>query len=249
MIQVKSAPRTTTGSLVLVNAQNAIQAKTINENELVTLTSNGVLLHPTAATQLQKCLRASKTENAILPVSGYRSNAEQIRLYASCLAENGPQFTRQFVALPSCSEHETGLAIDLAANQKEIDPICPHLPYTGVYAGFRSMAPQFGFIERYTKEKTDITGIGAEPWHFRYVGWPHSALITQNNFALEEYIQHLHQHTNMQNPLRFDINGIKGCVYCIKPNKWENWQDEKDDTNYSVSGDNQGYLVVATWDK
>ena len=46
----------------------------------------------------------------------------------------------------------------------------------------------FGFILRYPEDKTHITKIAYEPWHFRYVGVKHSKLIIENNLSLEEYI-------------------------------------------------------------
>lgn len=81
------------------------------------------------------------------------------------------------------SEHQTGLAIDLAENKEQIDFICPHFPYTGICGEFRAAAPRFGFIERYVSGKEQITGIGAEPWHFRYVGYPHSVIMAEKNYS------------------------------------------------------------------
>ncbi len=34
-----------------------------------------------------------------------------------------------------------------------------------------------GFVLRYPKNKSNITGIQYEPWHIRYVGLPHSAIM------------------------------------------------------------------------
>ena len=39
--------------------------------------------------------------------------------------------------------------------------------------------------------KTDITGISYEPWHFRYVGLPHSAIMYEHDLVLEEYIEYV----------------------------------------------------------
>ena len=50
-------------------------------------------------------------------------------------------------------------------------------------------AHKFGFILRYPADKVHITGIRYEPWHFRYVGLPHSELMYKQNLALEEYLQ------------------------------------------------------------
>lgn len=92
-------------------------------------------------------------------------------------------------ALPACSEHETGLAIDLAANAQDIDFICPEFPRSGICQKFREAAPYYGFVERYAKEKEPVTGISGEPWHFRYVGTPHSEIMARKGMCLEEYVE------------------------------------------------------------
>ena len=124
----------------------------------------------------------------ILPVSGWRSHAEQQAIWADTLRREGAAFTKKYVALPGCSEHETGLAIDLAEKADTIDFIRPAFPYDGVCGAFRRAAARYGFIERYREDKTGLTGIAAEPWHFRYVGAPHAQLMEQRGLCLEEYI-------------------------------------------------------------
>jgi len=51
----------------------------------------------------------------------------------------------------------------------------------------------YGFILRYPEDKQEITGISYEPWHFRYVGLPHSQVITAQKWTLEEYHDYLAQ--------------------------------------------------------
>ena len=46
---------------------------------------------------------------------------------------------------------------------------------------------EYGFILRYPKDKTDITGVMFEPWHFRYVGKEAAAYITEKGLTLEEF--------------------------------------------------------------
>jgi len=123
-----------------------------------------------------------------VPVSGYRSRDDQERLYSGSLQKNGAAFTRRYVALPDCSEHQTGLAVDLAEASGEIDPIRPAFPDTGICGEFRSLAAKYGFIERYRKYKESLTGISSEPWHYRYIGYPHAVLMEEMDLCLEEYI-------------------------------------------------------------
>lgn len=180
------------GNLILVNRENEIREE-IKEKDLNSFNKEypDILLENNANIELQKALSHIKSENKIVPVSGYRSLKEQIDIYQTSLKENGEKFTKQYVAYPNCSEHQTGLAIDLGLNQENIDFIRPSFPYTGICQEFRNIATKYGFIERYTKNKENITKISSEEWHFRYVGYPHSEIMKQNHQCLEEYIKYL----------------------------------------------------------
>ena len=52
-------------------------------------------------------------------------------------------------------------------------------------------SPRFGFILRYKKEWSDITGFSYEPWHFRYVGVAHAKAIQALDIPLETYTAYL----------------------------------------------------------
>lgn len=142
-----------------------------------------------------------KIQSPIVGVSGYRLREEQVKIFEDSLQENGRKFTETYVALPDHSEHQTGLAIDLAKSGPEIDFICPDFPYEGICQKFREKMADFGFIERYPQEKQEVTGIGAEPWHFRYVGAPHARLMQEMGMVLEEYVEWLKQFDLQSNPL------------------------------------------------
>lgn len=178
------------GDLILVNGEHPLRQA---PEGLTPVPGGGAdcLLLPRAARAVSDTLAVLECGERIVPVSAFRSHGEQIQLYADCLRENGPEYTAQFVAKPGCSEHETGLAIDLGENREEIDFIAPAFPYQGVCHGFRLLAPRFGLIQRYEAGKEPVTGIGEEPWHFRYVGTPHSEIMVQEGLNLEEYVDWL----------------------------------------------------------
>ena len=92
------------------------------------------------------------------------------------------------VARPGFSEHQTGLAIDICANNFSIVKSFGETE-NGKWLANNSW--KYGFILRYPAEKTDITGIFYEPWHFRYVGKQHAKYLYENNLALEEYYDNL----------------------------------------------------------
>ncbi len=56
---------------------------------------------------------------------------------------------------------------------------------------FREKAAKYGFILRYPAGKEHITGIGHEPWHFRYVGVPHAEIMASEGLTLVEYTDFL----------------------------------------------------------
>ena len=47
---------------------------------------------------------------------------------------------------------------------------------------------EYGFILRYPENKQDITHIGYEPWHYRYVGKEAAKEIMASGMCLEEYL-------------------------------------------------------------
>ncbi|HAG65654.1 MAG TPA: D-alanyl-D-alanine carboxypeptidase, partial [Ruthenibacterium lactatiformans] len=47
---------------------------------------------------------------------------------------------------------------------------------------------EYGFILRYPSDKSEMTGITYEPWHYRYVGVEDAQKITAQGVCLEEYL-------------------------------------------------------------
>lgn len=173
------------GRLILVNSENPYREE--YAGELVPLNGN-IFLQREAAMNLHRLLESINGYKEIVPVSGWRSVWEQQKIWDDSVKENGIIFTRRFVAAPMCSEHHTGLAIDLALKAENIDFICPEFPYSGICQAFREAAPKFGFIERYPKDKEHITKISHEPWHFRYVGREAATEIVKRGMCLEEFL-------------------------------------------------------------
>lgn len=176
------------GDLLLVNARHPYRDN--SRKFYVSLNSRyeETLLSREAANALQLIFQKISSGNAIVPVSGYRTLEEQVNIYNTSLKDNGEEFTRKYVALPNHSEHQTGLAIDLGLNKPDIDFIRPDFPYGGICEEFRQAAPDYGFIERYAKDKESITGISHEPWHFRYVGFSMNGTGIMNIQSLPRFL-------------------------------------------------------------
>lgn len=178
------------GALMLISAAHPI--KSDGNIRLIPLDENNeIFLESKAASLLTQLFQTLRCGSRIIPVSGYRSRFEQDLIYINSLRDNGEAFTKKYVALPDCSEHQTGLAVDLAENDGAIDLIRPSFSYEGICADFRNLAVKYGFIERYGIDKEKLTGISHEPWHFRYIGYPHSLIMQERGLCLEEYIAFL----------------------------------------------------------
>lgn len=230
------------GSLILVNARYPCRAGA-DEPPLTPAcpAAPNVLLEQQAAAALNRLMDELDGWRQITPVSGWRPRREQQAIYTQSLRDSGEVFTRRFVALPGCSEHQTGLAIDLALTRPVIDFICPDFPYTGICQNFRRRAADYGFVERYPKEKEEITGIAHEPWHFRYVGAPHAALMGRHGLALEEYIDFLRQY-----PASHPLCGPGYAVFFLPARaEGQTCLEVGEDQPCEVSGNNvDGFLVT-----
>ncbi len=232
------------GLLVLVNAEHPIRRR---ERPVLAPAAPGsdVLLDTRAAAMLTGLISRLGAAGEIVPVSGWRSMREQREIWDGSMAENGTEFTRKYVALPGCSEHQTGLAIDLALRSDNIDFIRPDFPYDGICGRFRALAADYGFIERYQAGKEHITGIAAEPWHFRYVARPHARLMSDNGLCLEEYVELLRSYPYPERLLE-----TRGGVYeadvgfaCDKS------ELELPDAPYQISGNNVDGYIYTLWRK
>jgi D-alanyl-D-alanine carboxypeptidase len=150
------------------------------------------------------------------------------------------------VAKPGFSEHETGYAFDLTETETG------DYQGTGDYAWINENCYKFGFIERYKEEKTDLTKIQPEPWHFRYVGIPHAYYMTMNNLCLEEYINMLSQFVYGEHHLEFtDENGKGYEIYFIPADMASETTNVPvpSGKKYDISGNNIDGFIVTLYKK
>lgn len=235
------------GNLILVNAGFGL--RTVDEKGLlpVDLRYPDILMQREAVNALCLALEKIRGTDKIVPVSGYRCEGEQIQIYEDSLRDNGEEFTGKYVALPNHSEHQTGLAIDLGLKKEKIDFIRPDFPYDGICGEFRRVAPQYGFVERYPGGKEHYTGIAHEPWHFRYVGYPHSEIMTEREMTLEEYIGFIRrfsfegEHFRMKKLKKqieiYFVPAKSGMTAIPIPESWI----------YQISGNNIDGFIVTVW--
>lgn len=143
------------------------------------------------AVYYQKMYDAAKAAGCVLtPYSGYRSISIQKRLYNNKVSyyqnQRYSSYDAQIQAakwsmLPGCSEHNLGVAMDICSTRDDFNT-------TKQYKWLVEHAAEYGFIERYKADKISITGVAAEPWHWRFVGVENAQKIKDSGLCLEEYL-------------------------------------------------------------
>lgn len=126
--------------------------------------------------------------------SSYRTHDKQEELFRKKVntlrkqgysQEEAETEAARWVARPGTSEHETGLAVDIV--DKSYQLLDEKQAETPVQQWLMAHCAEYGFILRYPVEKSDLTGIGYEPWHYRYVGVEAAEEISERGICLEEY--------------------------------------------------------------
>ncbi|MGO4886772.1 D-alanyl-D-alanine carboxypeptidase family protein [Anaerobacillus sp. MEB173] len=145
------------------------------------------LMREEAAHALEELfLEADKEDVEIFAVSGYRSYERQEAVFAYYVNQKGEHEARKVSAYPGQSEHQTGLAMDITSRSVNLK-ITEEFGETSEGMWLMENAHNFGFIIRYPKDKTEITGYSYEPWHIRYVGKTAALEIFERKITLEEY--------------------------------------------------------------
>lgn len=181
-------------NLVLVNGAHPMKKEYVPE---LTEIEPGYSVDTRIANAVRKMLSDAEEEGLHIEIcSAFRSVERQEQVFGDSMKErvkNGMTYWEAYeetalnVALPGTSEHALGLALDLISNQySELDE---KQQETKEAKWLAENCYKYGFILRYPPEKTNITGIIYEPWHYRYVGKDHAAKITKLGITLEEYLQ------------------------------------------------------------
>lgn len=183
--------------LKLVNAENPMTQEDVPELEVETVDENQYQVDARIVADLQDMFDAARAagRNPVI-CSAFRSWNYQVSLYENkidrVMQEEGlneaqaQEKAGTVVAKPGTSEHQMGLALDIVSSE-----------YMNLDEGQMETEDQqwlienswkYGFILRYPLDKSDITGIIFEPWHYRYVGKKAAKEITEQGLTLEEYL-------------------------------------------------------------
>jgi len=118
--------------------------------------------------------------------SGYRRYELQEDLYNSSNQHYGAYPS---LAKPGQSEHQLGVAVDIAPKSLNYTSTSKQMKYTKEYNWLIENAHLYGFVLSYPEGKEDITGYTFEPWHFRYVGVDLANLIKSSQLTPIEYLK------------------------------------------------------------
>ena len=180
--------------LILVNPWNKLPDH--YETELG-LTENGLEISELCRKELAQMLAGCRKAGFNLRIkSANRTRGAQIHLYNKKVQQyvdlgyskaEAQTLAATVVAVPGTSEHQLGLAVDLAdADYLTLDSHQEEMP---AQKWLMEHCWEYGFILRYPNGKSDITGIIYEPWHYRYVGRDLALKIRDSGLCLEEYLE------------------------------------------------------------
>ncbi|WP_349407403.1 D-alanyl-D-alanine carboxypeptidase family protein [Pseudalkalibacillus sp. SCS-8] len=142
-----------------------------------------------AAAALDKMFQDANSQGLNLYAqSGYRSYERQEAIFAANVERYGSKEKANRVsAEPGESEHQTGLAMDVTSPAVDYR-LVQSFSQTKEGQWVEKHASDYGFIIRYPRGKSSITGYDFEPWHLRYVGKEAAKYIDSQNITLEEYL-------------------------------------------------------------
>jgi zinc D-Ala-D-Ala carboxypeptidase len=179
--------------LILVSAKHSLP-----EGFKVTLTTlkSGQSVDERCYPDLQKMMDDCRKEG-LKPFicSSYRTKEKQQQLFDNKVKklkqqglsdEEAKVQAATVIAVPGTSEHQTGLALDIASEDNQnLDESQESTP---VQQWLSKNCWKYGFIIRYPATKSETTGITYEPWHYRYVGKEAAQFIYEHGLCLEDYL-------------------------------------------------------------
>ena len=195
--QQRYEQRATDWKLLLVNADHPLSDDYTPD---LTDIGGGMQFDRRAAEHLLRMIQEGQAAGYNLFVcSAYRDNDYQQQLYDRQVdkqlsygksEQEALRDAARVVAAPGTSEHATGLAADIITQEyaSQYSSLTRGFENTDAFRWLKKHCAEYGFILRYTEEKTDLTGVIYEPWHFRYVGTEAAAEIMDEDLCLEEYL-------------------------------------------------------------
>lgn len=191
--------------LLLVNDTHPLSPK--YKPELVEV-QPGQSVDARIVSDLKDMMAAAESDGYELHIySAFRDLKKQQSLFNDCLKrlqEEGMDYQQSFyeskarIALPGNSEHQTGLAVDIAS--KAYSYLDEDRGKQKETVWLAENCSRFGFVLRYPRDKENITGIRYEPEHLRYVGKTVAKFLADNDLVLEEFYDLLKKDGTSEKP-------------------------------------------------
>ena len=187
-----------TGKWILVNKTNPIDLSYAPSDLVLPAVAyrtdkarEEVMVRRVVAEPLQSMFAAAEKENIKLMIgSAYRSATLQETYFNSYVKSSGVAEAEKYSAHPGTSEHQLGLAVDLTTTDRACY-LTECFESTAAGAWLAAHAHEYGFILRYPKGKSDITGYNYEPWHFRYIGVVPATAVFESSLTYDEAFPYL----------------------------------------------------------
>ena len=178
-----------TSLLSIVNAETAAPE---DHQQSLSFIDDEHMVDARCAADLEALLAACRAAGFDPAVTAaYRSSSEQRELFniltesymgQGADVESAKRLAEKKIPLPGHSEHQLGLAVDLADGDPNEKDQVPMQNWLAAHAW------EYGFILRYPQGKESVTGHGFEPEHYRYVGPAAAKQIHELDLTLEEYV-------------------------------------------------------------
>ena len=190
-VNVVEMPKDDSWSLVLLNRHNRLE-KGYEPRLAAAVEGSTIQVDERVADAFQQMYDAARADGLELtPVSGYVSWDLQETLYNKKVEEftsqgvtdaAAKQLAAEVILPAGCSEDNAGLSVSVGMQLDSFNQ-------QPTYEWLRAHAAEYGFIERYTAEKKQVTEVAARPWYWRYVGVEAATQMKENGLCLEEYVR------------------------------------------------------------
>lgn len=245
------------GTTILVNSSNEfvfpnnefapVMAETKNSDYYVRDRSVHLREEVTAMiNEMMTEYRTLKNKKNIMIFNGYLDKATQKTYYDRAVSNYGEERASMMQALPGFADAHTGYSVDLRMyNNEEITDFKGENESSWIVEN----AYKYGFILRFPEGKEVTTGFNGSTGKYRYVGIPHSVMIRNNDFTLEEYITKVKAYTYDTDHWYCEYNGSSYEVYFAPAANGDTTVIYVPaDKNYIISGNNvDGFIVTVKY--
>lgn len=172
--------------LTVVNTANMLEEDYVPELE----NFGDYKVNALAKSDLELFMKEASDSNVELKInSAYISYQEQQEFYNKTLSQflSNPDYTevraaaaaQKIVPKAGCSEAQTGLLVEFDISDDKTD------------AFIQRNCINYGFVQRYPKDKEDITKMDENKALYRYVGVDNAKKMRAYNMCLEEYSEYM----------------------------------------------------------